>query len=230
MFSELIGGAFEQIRIGGWVMYPLIITCLWMWYLIIKKNMDMRFYTRGWRPVHECVKNIGKPDFKCALWQQKLLEGYLAEKTDDLETNEQIMDSLRAGHELFVKQDIGTIAMLAGIAPLLGLLGTVSGMIKTFSVIAEFGTGNAKALAGGISEALKMVKEAHELNLKTMIGCFIESSLAITAAAHISSLFDYIDLDGALLLKQDPFRGVEITNGYLKLPDEAGLGVHPVVL
>ena len=154
MFSDLIGGAFEQIRIGGWVMYPLILTCLWMWYLIIKKTMDMRFYTKGWRPVHECVKNYGKEGFKCAIWQQKLLDGYLEEKTDDLETNEQVMDSLRAGHELFVKQDVGTIAILAGIAPLLGLLGTVSGMIKTFSVIAEFGTGNAKALAGGISEAL----------------------------------------------------------------------------
>ena len=151
---DLLDKAFEQIRIGGWVMYPLIITCLWMWYLIIKKIMDMRFYTKGWRPVHECIKNAGKEEFKCASWQQKLMEGYLAEKTDDLETNEEIMDSLRASHEMFVKQDVGTIAMLAGIAPLLGLLGTVCGMIKTFSVIAEFGTGNAKALAGGISEAL----------------------------------------------------------------------------
>jgi biopolymer transport protein ExbB len=82
------------------------------------------------------------------------LEGYNANKTDDFETDEQIIDGLKASHELFVKQDVGTIAMLAGIAPLLGLLGTVSGMIKTFSIIAEFGTGNAKALAGGISEAL----------------------------------------------------------------------------
>ncbi len=154
MSYDLIEGALEQIRIGGWVMYPLLITCLWMWYLIIKKAMDMHSYTKGWRPVHEVVKNIGNPDFKCAFWQQKLMDGYLTEKTDDLETNEQIMDSLRAGHEMFVKQDVGTIAMLANIAPLLGLLGTVTGMIKTFSVIAEFGTGNAKALAGGISEAL----------------------------------------------------------------------------
>ncbi|MGD9159486.1 MAG: MotA/TolQ/ExbB proton channel family protein [Desulfobacteraceae bacterium] len=154
MSYDLIEGAFNQITIGGWVMYPLIITCMWMWYLIIKKTMDMRFYTKGWRPVHECIKNAGKEGFTCAFWQQKLMEGYLAERTDDLETNEQLMDGLKANHELFVKQDVGTIAMLAGVAPLLGLLGTVSGMIKTFAVIAEFGTGNAKALAGGISEAL----------------------------------------------------------------------------
>jgi len=154
VFYDLIEGAFNQLRIGGVVMYPLLISCMWMWYLIIKKTMDMRAYTKGWQPVHVCVEKFGKEDFECASWQQQLLEGYYAEKTDDLETNEQIMDGLKASHELFVKQDVGTIAMLAGIAPLLGLLGTVSGMIKTFSIIAEFGTGNAKALAGGISEAL----------------------------------------------------------------------------
>lgn len=79
---------------------------------------------------------------------------------------------------------------------------------------------------GGLSEAIRMVRQARELQLKTMIGCFIESSLAITAAAHIAALFDYIDLDGALLLKADPFRGVQITNGVLSLPTAAGLGVE----
>lgn len=83
---------------------------------------------------------------------------------------------------------------------------------------------------GGISEALNMVKKAQDLNLKTMIGCFIESSLAITAAAHIAPLFDYIDLDGALLLKTDPFQGVKINNGQFTLPELPGLGVQPIVL
>lgn len=154
MFYELIDEAFDQIRIGGWVMYPLVITCICMWYLIVKKTIDMHIYTRGWKPVHECIKNAEKEGFKCAFWQRKLLDGFNAEKTDDMEINDQILDGLKAGHELYIKQEVGTIAMLAGIAPLLGLLGTVGGMIKTFTVIAEFGTGNAKALAGGISEAL----------------------------------------------------------------------------
>jgi len=81
---------------------------------------------------------------------------------------------------------------------------------------------------GGITEALNMVKKARDLNLKTMIGCFIESSLAITAAAHIAPLFDYIDLDGALLLKTDPFQGVKINNGQFTLPELPGLGVQPI--
>jgi L-alanine-DL-glutamate epimerase-like enolase superfamily enzyme len=79
---------------------------------------------------------------------------------------------------------------------------------------------------GGLAEAIRMVRRAKELQLQTMIGCFIESSLAITAAAHIAALFDYIDLDGALLLKADPFRGVQISDGKLALPESAGLGVE----
>ncbi len=154
MFSDLIYDSLDQIRVGGWVMYPLIITCLWMWYLIVKKAIDMYVYTRGWRPVQECINNAGKADFKCAVWQKNIMDGFIKEKTDSKDLNTEILDSIRTGQLTFVQQNIGLISLLATIAPLLGLLGTVSGMITTFSVIAEFGTGNAKALAGGISEAL----------------------------------------------------------------------------
>lgn len=81
---------------------------------------------------------------------------------------------------------------------------------------------------GGINEAVKMANKAQSLNLKTMLGCFIESSLSITAAAHISPLFDFIDLDGALLLASDPFEGVRIINGKLTIPNTAGLGVKQI--
>jgi biopolymer transport protein ExbB len=56
--------------------------------------------------------------------------------------------------EPVIERNLSVIAVLASIAPLLGLLGTVSGMITTFLVIAELGTGNARPLARGISEAL----------------------------------------------------------------------------
>ncbi len=59
-----------------------------------------------------------------------------------------------------------------------------------------------------------------------MLGCMIESSLAITAAAHISPLVDYADLDGALLLSNDPFDGVHVEAGKLVLSDRPGLGVR----
>jgi L-alanine-DL-glutamate epimerase-like enolase superfamily enzyme len=60
-----------------------------------------------------------------------------------------------------------------------------------------------------------------------MIGCMIESSLAITAAAHISPLCDTADLDGNLLLSQDPFQGAVVRGGRLVLPEGPGLGVTP---
>lgn len=98
-------------------------------------------------------------------------------------------------------------------------------------IIGAFDGVNIKLMkCGGITEALKMVKKARELNLKTMLGCFIESSLGITAAAHIAPLFDFIDLDGALLLKSDPFQGAKINNGQITLPELSGLGVQPIVL
>lgn len=80
---------------------------------------------------------------------------------------------------------------------------------------------------GGLIEAAKMAGAAKERGLGTMIGCMMESSLAITAAAHISPLMDYADLDSALLLTNDPFAGVRIEQGRMILPEEPGLGVHP---
>ncbi len=58
-----------------------------------------------------------------------------------------------------------------------------------------------------------------------MLGCMIETSIGITAAAHLSPLVDYADLDGNLLVTNDPFVGVTVQNGKLVLPDGAGLGV-----
>lgn len=80
---------------------------------------------------------------------------------------------------------------------------------------------------GGIHHALKMIHTARAHHLKIMLGCMIESSLAITAAAHLSPLVDYADLDGHLLISDDPFEGVRVEQGKLALPDRAGLGVRP---
>ena len=63
---------------------------------------------------------------------------------------------------------------------------------------------------GGISQALKMIATARAHHLQVMLGCMIESSVAITAAAQISPLVDYADLDGALLVANDPFDGVNV--------------------
>ncbi len=83
------------------------------------------------------------------------------------------------------------------------------------------------AKCGGINHALKMIHVARAHGLKVMLGCMIESSLGITAMAHLAPLADLVDLDGALLLAHDPFVGVQIVEGEMMLPDEPGLGVLP---
>lgn len=79
---------------------------------------------------------------------------------------------------------------------------------------------------GGIHHALRMIHTARAHHLKVMLGCMIESSLSITAAAHLSPLVDYADLDGNLLINDDPFEGVRVEQGKLILPNRAGLGVR----
>ncbi len=79
--------------------------------------------------------------------------------------------------------------------------------------------------AGGIQEALRMIHIARALDMKIMLGCMIASSVSITAAAHLSPLIDYADLDGNLLIANDPFNGVTVDHGRLILPDRPGLGV-----
>jgi L-alanine-DL-glutamate epimerase-like enolase superfamily enzyme len=80
---------------------------------------------------------------------------------------------------------------------------------------------------GGILEAYRMIQIAKSLGLKTMLGCMIESSIGVTAAAHLSPLVDYADLDGNLLIANDPYSGVRVEKGKLILPEGPGLGLKP---
>lgn len=81
--------------------------------------------------------------------------------------------------------------------------------------------------AGGMLEAHRMIQMAKALGMKTMLGCMISSSVTITAAAHLSPLVDYADLDGNLLIANDPFHGVRVEKGKLVLPNKPGLGLTP---
>lgn len=78
---------------------------------------------------------------------------------------------------------------------------------------------------GGISEAKRMMAIARACGLKIMYGCYSDSVLANTAAAHLSPLADYVDLDSHLNLIDDPFQGAEMTAGQLIPNQEPGLGV-----
>jgi L-alanine-DL-glutamate epimerase-like enolase superfamily enzyme len=79
--------------------------------------------------------------------------------------------------------------------------------------------------SGGLREALRMIHTAKAYGLKVMFGCYSDSSLANTAAAHLAPLADYLDLDSHLNLLDDPFQGADIHNGCLIPNTQPGLGV-----
>ncbi|MEX2109760.1 MAG: dipeptide epimerase [Gemmatimonadaceae bacterium] len=83
------------------------------------------------------------------------------------------------------------------------------------------------AKCGSMREALRMVHAARALDMQVMAGCMIESSLGISAIAQVSPLLDFSDLDGAALLSSDPFSGVSIKGGQVRLSDRPGLGACP---
>ncbi len=79
---------------------------------------------------------------------------------------------------------------------------------------------------GGITPAKRMIDKARSLGLKTMVGCMTESSVGISAIAHLTPLLDYVDMDGALLLKTDIAKGVSIDDGNIKFSDLNGTGAQ----
>lgn len=83
------------------------------------------------------------------------------------------------------------------------------------------------AKCGGLAPARAMVSVARALDLKIMLGCMIESSLAVAAAAHIAPLADYVDLDAPLLVRDDPFDGVLLHDGRVLPTGRPGIGAVP---
>ncbi|MBV9647193.1 MAG: dipeptide epimerase [Candidatus Eremiobacteraeota bacterium] len=79
---------------------------------------------------------------------------------------------------------------------------------------------------GGVRAALAMIHTARALGLKIMLGCMVESAILATAAAQLSPLVDWADIDGPFLTAHDPFTGVSYDHGKLELPDAPGLGVR----
>ncbi len=78
----------------------------------------------------------------------------------------------------------------------------------------------------GIREALRMIHTARAHDMQIMLSCMVESSVGVTAAAHLAPFCDYADLDGPLLIKNDPYRGLKYEGAKFTLPDAPGLGVE----
>lgn len=80
----------------------------------------------------------------------------------------------------------------------------------------------------GLREARKMITLARALGMQVMLGCMTETSCGIAAAAQLSPLVDWADLDGALLIKNDPFEGAALVDGRIALTAQPGIGVRKI--
>ncbi|GBC62339.1 MotA/TolQ/ExbB proton channel family protein [Desulfonema ishimotonii] len=144
-FPDYLADTLEYLNQGGCVLYPLIAVSVWMWYLIIRKLVLLSYWGRQ-RP--------GKKKTGQTTEARAVLAEFRENRTADPEWDRRLLQSLVRRRQNELEKHIQTIFVLAAVAPLLGLLGTVTGMISTFEAISRFGTANARALASGISEAL----------------------------------------------------------------------------
>ena len=153
---DLIANAYEYLHPGGLVMIPLILISLWMWALIVERVLYFRRIDKDNVDLKQAVKMLSGahlPETSNGL-QIRVVASFLKERTGNKKLDRDILDQCAMREMFSLKRYLSVIAVLAAVAPLFGLLGTVTGMMTTFNVIALFGTGNARAMAGGISEAL----------------------------------------------------------------------------
>jgi biopolymer transport protein ExbB len=148
----------DYLRAGGVVMVPLILVSLVMWLLIVDRALFIRRLRRDDMNLEHALRLIGSGE---PLEQGRhsgiitlLVIRFIAARSGVRELDRHILEEIIMGLQRSLSERLATIGVLAAIAPLLGLLGTVLGMVTTFDVMAVFGTGNAKAMAGGISSAL----------------------------------------------------------------------------
>ncbi len=156
--AERIWSTVEYLQQGGWVMVPLLATSLVMWGLIIDKYRAFARYQGADIAITDAaallVYGTPHPNGHGHGLRRYLLEDFLAVRAGVTAVDRALLSCLTDQRRRDLSSRLPVITVLAAVAPLLGLLGTVLGMIQTFEVISVFGTSNAKAMAGGISVAL----------------------------------------------------------------------------
>ena len=154
---ELIRDITEYLSQGGWIMIPLGACSLAMWTLIADRWLVLRGLGREditlARAV-DLVKDAREGVPAGGGLRATLVKAFRRERSGRPGPDAELLRVCARRLRPQLRRSLAVIAVLAAVAPLLGLLGTVTGMIETFDVIAQFGTGNARAMAGGISVAL----------------------------------------------------------------------------
>jgi len=153
---EVLRRTFEYLQQGGWIMVPLAAASVVLWTLMLERLSFLQSLSRDDITIDEVITLLrsGAVCVEGDGLRARLVRNFLARRSGfprlDVDILRQCAMRERAGLSSF----LAIIGILVSVAPLLGLLGTVLGMIETFQVISLFGTGNANAMAGGISVAL----------------------------------------------------------------------------
>ena len=147
----------EYFHTGGPVMVPLLLVSLAMWILIADRAMHLRrlaLASMSASCAWEYIQGHRFPEPGEGGVVGLLVGRFLDQRSGDPALDLCILDEIILSLGRTLTSSLPLIGVLAAIAPLLGLLGTVTGMMSTFEIMSIFGTGNAKGMAGGISEAL----------------------------------------------------------------------------
>ncbi len=154
---EFVARIAEQTAQGGWVMWPLGACSLALWITAADRWLALRALGGSDMELTDAVRVVrGDTDAPAAGvgLRTRLVRAFTADRTGrpGLDAEMLRLAATRLRPEL--SRGLAAVTVLAAVAPLLGLLGTVVGMVRTFDVIAMFGTGHARELAGGLSQAL----------------------------------------------------------------------------
>jgi biopolymer transport protein ExbB len=204
---ELLHRSYEYLLQGGWIMIPLSLCSFVMWVLIFERLYTFRVLQTNDITSEIAIKIVNGGDvelFSRGLKTQ-LVKSFLARRTGvariDRDLLRQVVEQLRRSLDKF----LSAIATLAAVAPILGLLGTVLGMIQTFDVISVFGTGNAKAMAGGISVALVTTQTGL---LVAIPGLFLSGMLSRRARQLTTRLQETAEILDRAIREMEPQGGM----------------------
>ncbi len=153
---EILHRAADYLVQGGWVMLPLILCSVAMWTLIAERLYFFHGLARRDIRIRDAIAMVEarRASGKGRGLRQRLVASFSKEMTGHSGLDRNILHYCALKQRPILNRHLAVIAVLASVAPLLGLLGTVIGMVDTFEVLAVFGTGNVKGMASGISVAL----------------------------------------------------------------------------
>ena len=147
------GGLFQK---GGPVLVLLAVLSVWMWALILGKWLELSRMRKREQPLDRCLQEWAwdKAELSLASWQKEILSRMAEYRRSGIVPDKRLLVGVQRSLGRRMERFVPTILVLAAAAPLLGLLGTVDGMIETFRVISASGTSEATSLSSGISQAL----------------------------------------------------------------------------